>query len=393
MVIRDAQDLGYLGKTANAAGSPAPGLWPALRRPVIAGLISLVAMAILYSKFAIPNQSARLIVGMAPHYINSRHPINSLVRFTTSIAALLVPSASGLVIKIGLLMVGTACLGVVYAIVLLRRGADRGAAREPGQLAPAGRSYGLTLLLAGFLPILTGFVASALHLYSILTFPRLILWMLPGLALLTGAAVDAALDLARVNGDARLGQSHSKPKSWAKGIQWAALVLSALLILAMQGFLLHFPRGKELNAQAVVLLKSRTSAEDVLFLHPGVWYQFIYYSRLLGTPAGQTYIGNHQWPCCTHNQEEVAGNPYAETMEEDLQTAAARAAGHKLWVYTPTGLPSHWSAGYRPVLDQIPNILTKIGCPVREIHPLDQVQVIEAVCEPWAGAPENWLTP
>lgn len=221
----------------------------------------------------------------------------------------------------------------------------------------------LTIPLLATLPAMTALAASAAGRYPLLDYTRLVVWMLPLLALIAARSTDTIVAWLRPAG-----------QRW---VTRASIVGAIIATLALPAALVARPRPQEGGGEAVRHLASSWSADDCVYVHAGMWEQFQYYTREMPRPTCMIW-GNTDWPCCAQHTAERATEPTVTTFERDVALARQRAGRRTLWLLLPGGDSGHWSAHLRAALDQAGR-LAACGRPVGQRR-FGQTQVLRASC-------------
>ncbi len=305
--------------------------WP--RMACGGGVLGSVLLAV-YIVFIRPNRTAELMKSLRSSYIDPLHPLISLERLISTIGTL-VAALPGVFSGIA----GIAATGLA-AYVSLRAIAD----------SRAGDPRGRMLALAGGLPLAGLLAAGTLGLYTVLDYPRMLLFTLPGIALLLGRGADLLLTRAMRGGEQKSGSG------------MAVFGVCAAVVVASRIVYIRAARPTEENRPAVWFVKSSLELRDLLYVHGGMYEQFKYYRTALDFHPEHLYIGNVQWPCCATGDRKEAASPSAKDLAGDLLEAARRARGHGVWLLFPAGSAGHWSTAFHGEIQSVPAILARGGC-------------------------------
>jgi len=335
----------------------------------LAGLTLAVAVSLglNYFIFLRPNLGNDLKEYWRDAFMNFDGLPYALVAFGQNLGHLLLPPASRLAVYASSAVLIIALAGLGCALVDVLRAAPRGPGCSEGITDPAA-----VALLAGPLPILAGMAFSLAHLYPLLTYPRMIVWLLPCIVTLVAHALQRGLRLVE---ERLAGPAGHRVLDF--GVPAACLVAA----VAGQALLFRYPRPAEHNRPAVQLLASQAAAHDTIFLHGGTSEAFAYYSRLLGWRPRSVYLGNTGWPCCPKNQQERVSHPEVREFADDLILAAGQARGHRLWLYLPAATDGHWTRPQRSTLESAARHLAGAGCTEHLRKSFDQIQVWAFDCK------------
>ncbi len=316
-----------------------------------AGLWGLVFVSVDVV-FIRTNETAKLRQYWQPDFLDLSHPLATAWQAVYTLGRLLEAGGplAGIVGLGGAAFMGAAAFQAVV----------RGRAGEP-----AGRM----VVLAGVFPLASVAVAAGLRAYPVLEYPRLLVFSLPSLALLTGYGVDLLLRRIAWSAAARRRLDH--------------LVVGgcAAAALASQVLFAFTSHSHEDNRPAMKYIGSRLRPDDVVFVHGGMYEQFEYYGVRLDIHPKHVYIGNEDWPCCVKGDIKKATDPSVWSFEDDLREAAERARGRRLWLLMPAGDSGHWSSGIRGKIDAVPRLLEADGCTWRRKRLFGQTLVERWRCD------------
>jgi hypothetical protein len=323
------------------------------RETIAGGLVLGGVFVLVQIVFVAPTRTPELFANFRPSYIYMRDPVGSLLGLITTFGMMMAPGSEQLSLFTGsaLILIFGACSVTGWRQFMTSSIRDR----SPVAL----------LVLGGALPILCACVAGALHIYPVLLYPRMLLFSLPGVALLLGYAIDVLLGyLSVARGPSQL-------------VDTLALGVCVVLVVGTEFFYFGHPRPNEDNRPAITYMKTRVGGNDLVYIHEGMYEQFKYYRLLLDFRPSRIYIGNHQWPCCATGDHNDATSPGTKDFGGDLAEAAARAKGQRLWLLFPAGAPGHWSGQYTPEFNVMSENLARNGCE-RQEHRLFGQTLIEA---------------
>lgn len=281
------------------------------------------AFAVNYVVFIVPNKSDLFNNSWLGKFLDPAHPIDTLVRFFWSAGTLFLPVNR----TYGWTIVAAAIVASGLGAWLLRK-------------------QGLAIAYAA--PIGVAMAVSFAGLYPLLDTPRIILWMLPCIALGLGAVAE------------RL------PK-------WAVVAASAIAVAGMQYIYFTRPPAVEDNRAAVASLVGVES----LYVHAATREQFDYYRRFHDFSRTKIVYGKTSYPCCMLRVKERATYPDLRGFENEM--LAAINDHKKLWIYSPSGADGHFGGFMKAYLDKLPSL--RAGCRVVESRNFDQVQTTLFVCE------------
>jgi hypothetical protein len=322
------------------------------RRWLGLGLFLPGALGLLYVVFLRANVDETLSRYWAGGQLGEVGLVAGLAELERSIAYLLVPQTASWTGWAALIIEVVALAGLVRAIAGFRRG-DRTAG---------------TVLLAGPLPLMSGMAVSLAGFYPLLSYPRMILWMLPGLAVLVAYGLEPLFERLSLRFDGLLRY----------GVPAACL----LVVLGSQAVIMRHPRPAEQNREAVEFLRSRGAEQDCVFVYGGMSEPYRYYRRRTGFNPECEFIGNTGWPCCPRSPRRHDTRPNLAQLDLDLTRAAEYSAGRTIWFLLPTSSGQHWGASYAAELDSLPRGMADRGCIEAESARFDQTQVRGYRCGP-----------
>jgi hypothetical protein len=324
------------------------------RRAIRLALALAACLGLNYLVFVRPNMAPNLFRNWATDFVDFGHPWASLQGLQQTFGALLIPLSAPL---------------AKYAIwpveAILAYGAFRAV-----RFSLRGDREAVTVLLTGLLPIVTAILVSAVGLYPILSYPRMLIWAVPCCVLLFSYALTPA-----VRGFSSLSISLS-----GRLLRYGVPAACLAVVILSQFVLFAFPRPAEKNRDAVEFIRSNAGGSDLVFVHGGMHEQFLYYRRLLRWNPNHVYFGNTNWPCCALDKEKRSSSPDARDFLDDVNRAAARARNHTLWLLLPSAAPGHWSSGLAPQMDALPRALSQQGCRQQYKRVLSQTLVLAFSC-------------
>jgi hypothetical protein len=305
-----------------------PGAFIRSVRVWVAGALLALCVALNYLVFVHPNQDRSLVAFWAASCLDARHLLTSAQKLFMAFAELLVPPISPAAVYAGamaaLVLLAGACMAVFQAV----RGSDKA----------------VLILLAGPLPIAVAAAYSMTGSYPVQGYPRMLVWALPGCAVLLATAVEPLFGTG--------------PRTF---YSLAAAALVAVIVL--QVVITRSPRPEERNREAMQLLSQSMNPSDLLFVYSGVLEQYEYYARLQGWTPPHAYLGNFGWPCCARNTEKRASSPGIHNFAADLRQAVqVKQPGGRVWMFLPSAQTGHWSAGLRERLNLVPEIMRGVSC-------------------------------
>jgi hypothetical protein len=362
-----SQSIFWLPSMAVAfAAAPLDGIdWTQLRQQVTFGRVSKFLGALLlfalaaatnYFFFIRANYSNVVAHDWEVTYQAFLGDRSSLTRLVSTLANLIMPRSSSLSFLAWVIALVIA-LGTFRALVVARR--------DP---------RGLPLLLAGPIPILAALVASALHRYPVLDYPRLLVWALPGCSLLICFAVEPVFDWTL---------SVTALRQHRLALQTATFALCGFAIIGTFAMMRRSGNGEgELNREMFEKLAAAYKPGDCLFVHGGVAEQYALYSRWLNWHPDCVYIANSNWPCCAINIQAQSTDPAAHTLKEDITSAVTKRRPGTLWLVIQSGAPGAWVTIPRPVFRRLPAMLDQLKCPVQHSWEFGAVQLMQAECSP-----------
>ncbi len=304
-----------------------------------------------YLVFIRPNRGPSLVAFWTERCLKFSHPFTSARDLWSSFGELLVPQVFPGAFFLGTAIVLPMIAGMVIAVI--------GAAR--------GSSKAMVILLLGPLPLAPAMGFSLLGLYPLLHSPRMLLWALPGCAVLLATTLDQLWNAWRQ----RLAPRNDAPIFYGT----AAACLFAVAVLNV--IAIRYPRPNEQNGEAMRLLHQSMGPSDTLFVHRRMVEQYYYYSRLQGWAPRSVYIGNTGWPtCCARNLTNYDASTDIQSYVAELhQVAAQIQRPGKLWMLLPWG---HSDLTWK--MEATPSVLQLQSC--TEIHRegFDQTLVLAYQC-------------
>lgn len=305
-------------------------------------------LAFCYFVFIKPNQTPALFRSLADSFLRLNEPLVSLRGLDKAVWALLMPVA----IWPGRIAVWALEIILLWGVIQSLWNGCRGDRRA------------LAVTMGGVIPLLSAFGVSLAGQYPVLNYPRLLLWALPCLAVLFAAGVSALLAALPDGRFLRLGVP--------------AACLTA--VAAGQAAFFLVPHPAEENRPAMEFLLGRMDSADLLFVHGGMYEQFMYYQQRLRWRPDELYLGNTNWPCCAIEWERRTTNPGIRDLSEDARRAAVQARGRNLWMLLPGATMGHWSARLAGQLRALPDVLATQGCQTRERRRFGQTLVLGFSC-------------
>jgi hypothetical protein len=307
----------FMGPSAIAAVALGP-LWrvPAYLRAgrlKIAIVSFFLSTVVNYLVFIRPNRNSSLVAYWADNCLRPGHPFTSARDLFSSFAVLLVPQ----VVPVASFLGGALVLAMLAGAVVALAGSARG-------LRDA-----VVILLLGPLPIAVAMVFSLLGLYPLLRAPRMLLWALPGCAVLLATTMDQLFDVFR----------QRMARGSEASIFYGTIAACVFAVLVFNVVIMRNARPNERNAEAMRLLHQSMGPSDVLFVHRRMLEQYDYYSRLQGWAPRRVYVGNADWPaCCARDGVTHESNPDIQNYTADLHRATAQTERPgQLWMFLPWG--------------------------------------------------------
>lgn len=310
--------------------------------------------ALNYLVFIRPNRGLNLVESWADSCLSLSHPFTSARDLFSSFGDLLVPQAFPVTFYLGSAMVLAVAAGAVIALIGYARGSKKA----------------VVVLLLGPLPVAVAMVSSLLGQYPLLHFPRLLLWALPGCAVLLAATLDPLFNAFRQ----RITGGNEAP------LFYGTAVACLFLVLVLDLGVMRYPRPNERNSEAMRLLHQSMGPSDGLLVHRRMLEQYYYYSRLQGWAARRVYVGDTDWPCCPRNGATVFVNPGIQSYAEDLRQAAALIERPgQLWMFLPSGQHGH-SESLRWKIVATPGLMRLQSCYETHREGFDQSLVLAYEC-------------
>lgn len=281
-----------------------------LVRSVIALAAYLTGLGLVDLFFIRSNRSPSLVDFWKDDFIGSGGLLRSMARFLVTCCDLMAPQrftwSRPLSYAFGLAVLAALVRGVMAAI--------------------RGDSKAQSLLFVTGLPVLVALVMSAFRQYPLLTYPRMIIWILP---LCTVLLVYAA-ELLWMLVTAKIGAP-------------ASTALVAGLALFVCGFAAYFnlfvvPRSNGQDARsAISYLKNNARPQDPLFVRGVTVEQVTYYSESLHWQPQSLYVGNTNLPCCLRTQQVVPPRLADLGFAQDIHSFADLATGKQAWFLLDRG--------------------------------------------------------
>jgi hypothetical protein len=314
-------------------------------------LLSLTLGSVLnYLVFIRPNRNSNLVAYWADNCLKPSHPFTSARDLFTSFGELLVPQVIPVAFLLGAAIVVAMVAGVAIALI----GAARGSRKA------------VVILLLGALPLAVAVVASLLGLYPLLRAPRMLLWALPGCAVLLAATLDPVFNAIRL----RIARGNQTP------IFYSAAAACFFAVLAFNLIVVRYPRPNERNAAAMRFLHQSMGPSDILFVHRRMIEQYHYYSGLQGWAPRRVDFGNTDWPCCARNGESYLDSPNIQSYAAELRQAAAQIERPgQLWMFLPWG-----HSDLRWKMDATPDVMQLQSCHETHREDFDQSVVLAYQC-------------
>jgi len=348
----------FMGPSVIAAVALGPLWQPASyfhpRRFTVAVTSFVLCGALNYLVFIRPNRGPNLLAFWAVSCLNPSHPFTSARMLFNSFSELLVPQVFPVTFYLGAAMVLAIVAGAVMALI----GAAHGSRRA------------VLILLLGPLPLAVAMAVSLLGEYPLLNYPRMLLWALPGCAVLLATSLEPLFSALRQ----RIARGNEAP------IFYSMAVACCFLVLVLNVVVMRYPRPNERNSEAMRLLRQSMGPLDGLFVHRRMLEQYDYYSRLQGWAAVRVYVGNTDWPCCPRNGPLSLSTPGIESYAADLRQAAAliQHTG-QLWMLLPSGKQGH-SEMLRWKIVATPGLMQRQSCYETHREGFDQSLVLAYEC-------------
>lgn len=316
-----------------------------LSRSLIALVAYIAGLGLLDVLFVRPNRAPSLMNWWKDNFIGSGGLLSSIWRFLVCSCDLMAPQrfawSRPLSFTLGLVTLA----GLMRATVAAIRGDSR--ARN--------------LLFVTGLPVLVALVVSAFRQYPLLTYPRMIIWMLP---LCTVLLVYAAEPLWKLVA-AKIGTPASA--TVAGGI---ALFLCAFAIY-FDLFVTARTNGQDPRS-AVSYLKNNAERQDPLFVRALTTEQFTYYGESLHW-AQPLYVGNTNLPCCLRNRLVIQPHQAELGFAQDIHSFSELAAGKRAWFLLERG-------EYQQMTRTIQDEMSSAGCRSREEKNFENLSLVHFDC-------------
>jgi hypothetical protein len=323
-------------------------------RLTIAVTSFVVCGALNYLLFIRPNRGPNLLAYWADSCLNPSHPFTSARDLFSSFGKLMVPQVFPVTFYLGVAIVLAMVAGAVIAVI--------GSAR--------GSKDAVVILLLGPLPLAVAMAFSLLGLYPLLRSSRMLLWALPGCAVLLAATLDAAWKAFRQ----RLAGGNEA------AIFYGAALACFVAVLAVNLVALRYPSPNERNSEAMRLLRQSVGPSDSLYVHGRMLEQYYYYSRLQGWAPRRVYMGNVDLPCCPRNGATGVTSPDIQSYAADLRQAVAQIQRPgQLWMLLPSGRVGH-SYFLQWKLVATPGLMQRQACYETHREGFDQSLVLAYQC-------------
>ena len=292
----------------------------------LSAYLSCLGLADLF--FIRSNRSPGLVDFWKDDFIGSGGLLNSGVRFLANYCNLMVPQRISWAGPLSFVM------GLVVLATLVRAGIA----------SIRGDSKALNLLFVTTLPVLVALTMSVFRQYPLLTYPRMIIWLLPLCTLLLVYAVEPIWTYWT----AKAGVPASNAS--VAGLTGLLCVLAVYFSSAGAGG----TNGQ--NARAAVLyLKNQAGPRDELFVRGITAEQFNYYSELLHWRPASTYVANTNLPCCLRAGKVVPQGLADLGFAQDIHSFAGLASGKGAWFLMERG-------DYHKMLETIRREMATAGC-------------------------------
>jgi uncharacterized membrane protein len=295
---------------------------------LIALLAYLGSLALVYVFFIRPNHSPNLVDFWKNDFIGSGGLAHSFVRFLVTFCDLMTPQQ----FKWSRLL--SFAMGIIVLAGLIRAGlaSFRGDRRAQN------------LLFVTTVPVAVALFVSFIRQYPLLTYPRMLIWMLPlgTVQLVYGAEPVWKLLTAKM--------SPSNAFALATGITLLVCVFAVYFNL----FVVSRSNGQDARS-AILYLKDHVGHEDPIFVRGSTVEQMIYYDDRLGWHPERLYVGDTNLPCCLRTFQVVSPSLADQGFAEDIHTFASSSTGRRAWFFMDR-------VAYQTMKDTIHNAMSSAGC-------------------------------
>jgi Dolichyl-phosphate-mannose-protein mannosyltransferase len=345
----------FMGPTVMAAVALGP-LWR-VPSDLRAGRLKIAVTALAlggvlnYLVFMRPNRGPSLVAFWTERCLKLSHPFTSGLGLFSSFGELLVPQVFPGALFLGTAIVLPMIAGMVIAVI----GAARGSRKA------------VVILLLGPLPLAVAMGFSLLGVYPLLHSPRMLLWSLPGCAVLLATALDQLFNTLRQ----RMAWGRQAP------ILYGTAVMCFFAVLVLNLIAIRYPRPNEQNGEAMRLLHQSMGPADTLFVHRRMVEQYYYYSRLQGWAPARVYIGNTGWPtCCARNLTNYDASTDIQSYVAELhQIGAQLQRPGQVWMLLPWGRSDLvWK------MEATPSVMQLQSCQETHREGFDQTLVLAYQC-------------
>lgn len=292
---------------------------------ILTATLWTISLAVQYFVFVAPNRSERLNQEWIHEMLASRGPLDGALALSRNIQTLLIPPVHPVASWLGMLIFALAIGGLGLAAIQSRK-----------------ENRARFILLVGLGPLAVAVAVSLLGLFPLLTYPRMIIWLLPATILAICFAC-------------------SRLPVWSQ-ISWLPIAaLCCTAALAAPWLLTRLSATNEDNRPAIEHLKANLQPDEWIYVTGPVAAQFALYRRILNWQPTNFYVAAWGWPCCAKNTTLQATNASAKNAAADLHALRALSRG-SIWIIAPAGKPGHYGGSIRSALDKVWSDPAGKGC-------------------------------
>jgi hypothetical protein len=306
-------------------------------------------LATVYLFFIRSNRTAELTDFWRRDFIGSGGWLSSLRRFLETGGDLMIPQ------QFGWSRAFSYAAGILIAVAVLRL------IVEYSKKGISQNIFWVSILV----PVVASIPTSARRLYPLLTYPRMILWMLPILTVLLVYAIEPFWTWL------------TKKISMSDSALEASVALFTTLICA--GAILADIRIVNREAEghdsrgAVAYLKQHMSPQDQLFVRGIIAEELIYYGHRLAWYPGLTFVGNSNLSCCLRRSEVIPPPLALAGFQADLWRFASSVGGKEAWFMMS-------SSDFHHVSPVIAGSMSSQGCRDVSTRMFEQLVLLQFDC-------------
>ena len=311
---------------------------------LIASAAYLGSLGMLDLFFIRANRPPNLLQFWGDDFIGSGGFASSLLRFLGTVCNLMVPQQFSRLLSFA--------LGAVLMVALVRA--------AWAALGADGRAQ--NLLLVTNLPVCIALLLSAFRQYPLLSYPRMLIWMLPLCTVLLVYAAEPLWGLLT----SKLGASHSN------ALVAGATVLVCAFAVCFSLFIAPRSNGQDARS-AILFLKDHAGPQDPIFVRGITTEQLTYYSDFLHWHSPSLYVGNTNLPCCLRSFQVFASGLADAGFADDIRSFARTAAGRRAWFLLERG-------AYRKMQETIGNSMSYFGCRASDSANFEGISLLRFDC-------------